>query len=245
MKSNDRVGGEVVHYCVREQRAAFRAVRTAIDSYFLRGDDGPQALEELGKQVEALLRYARAAANMVSLRGEVCGALVEEEVGREDAGAEVPRSVGGERPEQAVEAPAAGESREERSEAQEAQGAQKVGSEGVAARPHEEDARAGRKSVAERYESAEQVVERVDASMRRKPLKSLEKGMSINDRLYFRQELCGGDAERFKGLVTLMDGAGSVEEAVRLLSAYCGDGYDGESEGVKRFVMLLEQRYGS
>lgn len=242
MKSNDRVGDEVVHYCVREQRAAFRAVRTAIDSYFLRGDDGPQALEELGKQVEALLRYARAAASMVSLRGEVCGALVAEEAGREGEVAEAPRSVGGERPEQVVEAPAAGGSREERSEAQ---GAQKVGSEGVAAHPHEEDARAGRKSVAERYESAEQVVERVDASMRRKPLKSLEKGMSINDRLYFRQELCGGDAERFKGLVTLMDGAGSVEEAVRLLSAYCGDGYDGESEGVKRFVMLLEQRYGS
>lgn len=242
MKSNDRVGDEVVHYCVREQRAAFRAVRTAIDSYFLRGDDGPQALEELGKQVEALLRYARAAASMVSLRGEVCGALVAEEAGREGEGAEAARNVGGERPEQVVEAPAAGESREERSEAQ---GAQKVGSEGVAARPHEEDARAGRKSVAERYESAEQVVERVDASMRRKPLKSLEKGMSINDRLYFRQELCGGDAERFKGLVTLMDGAGSVEEAVRLLSAYCGDRYDGESEGVKRFVMLLEQRYGS
>ncbi len=242
MKSNDRVGDEVVHYCVREQRAAFRAVRTAIDSYFLRGDDGPQALEELGKQVEALLRYARAAASMVSLRGEVCGALVAEEAGREGEGAEAPRSVGGERPEQVVAAPAAGESREERSEAQ---GAQKVGSEGAAAHPHEEDARAGRKSVAERYESAEQVVERVDASMRRKPLKSLEKGMSINDRLYFRQELCGGDAERFKGLVTLMDGAGSVEEAVRLLSAYCGDRYDGESEGVKRFVMLLEQRYGS
>lgn len=242
MKSNDRVGDEVVHYCVREQRAAFRAVRTAIDSYFLRGDDGPQALDELGKQVESLLRYARAAASLVSLRGEVCGALVEEVVGREDVGAEAARSVGGERPEQVVEAPAAGESREERSEAQ---GAQKVGSEGVAAHPHEEDARAGRKSVAERYESAEQVVEKVDASMRRKPLKSLEKGMSINDRLYFRQELCGGDAERFKGLVTLMDGAGSVEDAVRLLSAYCGDRYDGESEGVKRFVMLLEQRYGS
>ena len=42
-----------------------------------------------------------------------------------------------------------------------------------------------------------------------------------------------------------MDGAGSFYEGITRLSEYLGDETEVKSESVKRFVKLLEQRYGS
>lgn len=234
----------VVHSFVREQRAAYRAIRAAIDAYFLRGEDSPQAVEALGNRIEDILRYAKAVAEVVRLRGGLIDTLklddVSEEPGRmcnplqssESAIGESISIAGG-----SVQGSDAGDtiSREMNQDAESTPPVEDQQREHVEAFPCGE---------ADRHmSSVRKSVEVVDVSMKRKPLKSLEKGMTINDRLYFRQVLCGGDTDRFKMLIAEMDTAGSLDAAVRILSERCGDACDGESEGVSRFVKLLEQRY--
>lgn len=240
---------EVVHSFVREQRAAYRAIREAIDGFFSQGDDSPQALEALGKQVESLLRYAQAITGVVGLRGGVGDLLQPEGEGEE--------------PDEAGETkPTEGLSTDERTlkllhlaeeakrvldmlNGQEAENENTAEAPSVATPVAPSIAKGEPKRVAQRYVSSDRDAGEVDVSMKRKPLKSLEKGMTINDRLYFRQELCGGDAESFKVLIAKIEAGGSLEASVRILQESLGEAYDGDSEGVRRFVKLLEQRYGS
>lgn len=238
---------EVLHSLVREQRAAYRAIRAAIDGYFLRGDDGPRAVDALGKQIDLLLRYAQAVAGVISQRRELGDRLEPEET------VQMPKDLNGKSlPDEVVE----GGGKVDR----------QASSDGVdeldpfrledkfsdtigdlqwkqqreQSRTEESQRRIAQRSPVDTYREAN-----ADVSVRRKPLKSLEKGMTINDRLYFRQELCGGDAESFKALLAKMDAAGSVETAMRILEESRGEAFDADSEGIKRFLNLLEQRYGS
>lgn len=251
MKSNSESENKILNFCVREQRAAFRAMRTAIDDYFLQGKEGLMPAEELAGRLSDLLRYVRSVGCVVRLRGGV-----EEALGYEGDSEVVTPSVSVVEPAAAlVSEPLTAQGIEVLkeplqngfSEERRAVSFQQSLPVEVAAE-RETDVAGGTRAIKERAADRFYLGEKlasaggtVDMSVRRKPLKSLEKGMTVNDCLYFRQELCGGDHTEFKKLVASMDGAGTLEKALQLLNEYSG--LDSESEVKKRFVALLERRY--
>lgn len=238
---------EMVHSFVREQRAAYRAIRAAIDGYFLRGDDGPQAVEELGKQIDALLRYAQAVAGVISQRrelGEKLNFVESTQMLKDLSSGRLPDEVAADGVKVNLQA-----SSDEVGEFDpfllDDEFSDTIGDPQWEQQREQKTAEENQQRTPQHKTVAAQRDASVDASVKRKSLKSLEKGMTINDRLYFRQELCGGDAERFKALLAKIDTAGSIEASIRILAESLGEAFDANSEGFKRFMNLLEQRYGS
>lgn len=86
---------------------------------------------------------------------------------------------------------------------------------------------------------------RVDAVLgeRMQPLKSIQKGMTVNDRLRFAAALFKGDRNQFADLVRELDLAESLPVALNILHEnYKGDPSVPE---LQEFILLLERRFVS
>ena len=86
---------------------------------------------------------------------------------------------------------------------------------------------------------------RVDAVLgeRMQPLKSIQKGMTVNDRLRFAAALFKGDRNQFADLVRELDLAKSFPVALNILHEnYKGDPSVPE---LQEFILLLERRFVS
>lgn len=86
---------------------------------------------------------------------------------------------------------------------------------------------------------------RVDAVLgeRMQPLKSIQKGMTVNDRLRFAAALFKGDRNQFADLVRELDLAESLPVALNILHEnYKGDPSIPE---LQEFILLLERRFVS
>lgn len=86
---------------------------------------------------------------------------------------------------------------------------------------------------------------RVDAVLgeRMQPLKSIQKGMTVNDRLRFAAALFNGDRNQFANLVQELDLAESLPIALNILHGnYKGDPSVPE---LQEFILLVERRFVS
>ncbi|GEM_PF-1283859 len=230
-----------VNDCMREQHVALRAIRSAIDSYFLDENSSCEALDGLMARVGALCSYVQSVSNVIGLRNGVDEVLSDGEVKDIDS----QKQKVSQESFVAFDAGELGEGKEKKEELTRGEPQMPLGSAVANVGRNGIENKGVVKSVVEQYAQSEHTENATDVSIRRKQIKSLEKEMTLNDRLYFRQTLCGGDTDRFKELMSLMDGAGSFYEGITRLSEYLGDETEVKSESVKRFVKLLEQRYGS
>ena len=108
-----------------------------------------------------------------------------------------------------------------------------------------ETPKAPQKIIADTYAAPPSVNDssHVDAVLgtRLTPLKSIQKGMSVNDRLRYAADLCAGNREQFSQLVRSLDAASSLSEALALLQ----NSYTGAPDlpALKDFIMLIERRF--
>ncbi|MCM1178295.1 MAG: hypothetical protein NC308_05365 [Clostridium sp.] len=65
--------------------------------------------------------------------------------------------------------------------------------------------------------------------------------ISLNDRILFVRSLFGGDTELFQDVIDRINTAGSLDEAVRILTAEFPE-WDFESDTVYRFMMAVRRR---
>lgn len=86
---------------------------------------------------------------------------------------------------------------------------------------------------------------RVDAVLgeRMQPLKSIQKGLTVNDRLRFASALFDGNRELFADLVRKLDLAETLPVALAILH----ENYKGEADApeLQEFILLLERRFVS
>lgn len=73
------------------------------------------------------------------------------------------------------------------------------------------------------------------------PLQSIQKGMTVNDRLRYAAELFSGDRARFTEVVSRLDAAHSLPEALEILHA----NFQGDADlpALKDFMQLIERRF--
>lgn len=74
-----------------------------------------------------------------------------------------------------------------------------------------------------------------------RPLDSLAKGMSFNDRRFYTSELFQGDAERMKASIQRMDNQQTLSDALAIFQE-CYDGPQ-DNPAIEQFVALLERRF--
>lgn len=79
------------------------------------------------------------------------------------------------------------------------------------------------------------------AEARRKSLPSIASALSLNDRRYYANELCGGDRSVFGALVSQLDASPSLAHSIDLLQHQ----YQGSADNpaLQEFIALLDRRF--
>ena len=80
------------------------------------------------------------------------------------------------------------------------------------------------------------------SSVQNQPLKDLAKGMGLNDRFLYTNELFDSDTNTFNEAIKKLNNLGNLAEATAYLSRY-NEKWDMENDVVKQFMILIQRRY--
>jgi hypothetical protein len=72
--------------------------------------------------------------------------------------------------------------------------------------------------------------------------KSIESGLTLNEKFMFQNALFGGDAAQMKEALKLLDTATDLNDALNKANAF-NQGWDMESEEIEAFMSVLERRF--
>jgi hypothetical protein len=72
-------------------------------------------------------------------------------------------------------------------------------------------------------------------------LEDINKGIPLNDKIWFTKELFGGDSHRYQSCITKLNSLKSIEEALDYLNLQFE--WDIESKSVQKFLRIVNRRY--
>jgi hypothetical protein len=84
------------------------------------------------------------------------------------------------------------------------------------------------------------LAEKLQQSMK----KSIESGLTLNEKFMFQNSLFGGDASKMKEALQLLDTATDLNDALNKANSF-NQGWDMESEEIEAFMQVIEQRFTS